>query len=99
MTTASEEAVAGGHQAPSNPKTRHSSTKASWRLDLMEGKATMMSSSSATASKLADKGRVTNTLQSPRDKSMARRRFSSIIGPKMKPNNKGAGSMPSLMKV
>ena len=51
------------------------------------------------ANKPADKGRVTNTLQSPRESNMARRRFSSIIGPRMKPNSKGAGSMPSLMKV
>ena len=59
----------------------------------------MMSSSKASPSSVADSGRVTSTLQSPRDKSSARRRFYSIIGPRMKPSSSGAGSMPSLMKM
>ena len=41
-------------------------------------------------------GRVTNTLGSPRDSSSARRRFSSIIGPRMKPSSSGAGSQLEL---
>ena len=77
----------------------HSSTKASWRLDFTEGSNTMISKMAAIANKLADKPRVTNTDQSPRDRSNARRKFSSIMGPKMKPSSKGAGSMPNLMNV
>ena len=46
----------------------------------------------------AESGRVTNTLHEPRDSSSARRRFSSIIGPRMKPSSSGAGSARSLMK-
>ena len=47
--------------------------------------------------RLADSGRVTSTAQEPRDSSKARRRFSSIIGPRMNPSSSGAGSHPSLM--
>lgn len=53
--------------------------------------------SKAAASRLADSGRVTKTDQSPRDSSKLRRRFSSIMGPRMKPSSKGAGSQPNLM--
>mgnify|MGYP001554609401 CR=1 FL=1 len=61
----------------------HSSTKASSRRLLTAGISTMTSSSRAAANRPAEIGRVTNTLQSPRDSSSARRRFSSIIGPRM----------------
>ena len=57
------------------PPCGHSSTKASSRLLFTAGKATMMISSKAAASRPADSGRVTSTLQSPRDSSSARRRF------------------------
>ena len=40
-------------------------------------------------------GRVTNTEGSPFDISIARRRFSSIIGPSTKPSSIGAGEKPS----
>ena len=63
----------------------------------MAGISTITSSSAAAASRPADSGRVTNTLQSPRESSSARRRFYSIISPRMKPSNNGAGSAPSLM--
>ncbi|OJU36889.1 MAG: hypothetical protein BGN94_04125 [Rhizobiales bacterium 68-8] len=43
-------------------------------------------------------GRVTNTLQSPRERSSVRRRFSSNSGPRMKPRISGAGSQPILAK-
>ena len=62
----------------------------------MDGNITMMIIKTAAPSKPADSGRVTKVLQSPRDKIKARRKFSSIIGPKMNPNNKGAGSQLSL---
>ena len=79
---------------------RHqSSTKASSRLFLTAGSSTMISINKPAASKPADNGRVTNTLQSPRDSSSARRRFSSIIGPRMKPSSRGAGSQPSFTNV
>ena len=39
---------------------------------------------------------MTNTDGSPRESSIARRRFSSIIGPRMKPRISGAGSHSSL---
>ena len=45
-----------------------SSTKASSRFLLTAGSSTMISSSSAAASRPAEMGRVTNTLQSPRDR-------------------------------
>ena len=44
-------------------------------------------------------GLVKNTIGSPRDSSIARRRFSSIRGPRMKPSSKGAGSHSSLTKM
>ena len=62
---------------------RHSSTNASWRLALIEGSATTITISAAMASKLAESPRVTKTLQSPRESNNARRRFSSIIGPRI----------------
>ncbi len=36
---------------------------------------------------------------SPRESSIARRRFSSIKGPRMKPRISGAGSQPSLTQT
>jgi DNA-binding transcriptional LysR family regulator len=78
----------------------HSSTKASSRLFLIDGSShDDDQQQGAHASRPADSGRVTNTLQSPRDSSSARRRFSSIIGPRMKPSSSGAGSHPSLMNT
>ena len=41
-------------------------------------------------------GRVTSTSGLPFDISNARRRYSSIIGPRMKPSIMGAGSQSSL---
>ena len=64
------------------PQAAQSSTKAFSRVDLTAGSSTIASSSSARTNKLADKGRVTNTDQSPRDKRSARRKYSSIIGPR-----------------
>ena len=100
-TTAPEGAVvlAAGSRAARPGARGHSSTKASSRLFFTAGSSTMTSSSAAAASRPADSGRVTNTLQSPRDSSSARRRFSSIIGPRIRPSNKGAGSVPSLWKM
>jgi hypothetical protein len=49
-------------------------------------------SRAAATSRLADSGRCTKVFQSPRDSSSARRRFSSILGPRMKPSSSGAGS-------
>ena len=51
------------------------------RFFLMDGSSTTISSKTAKASKVADKGRVTNTLQSPRDNSRARRRFARLPAP------------------
>ena len=47
-------------------------------MDFTAGSSTMPSSSAAATSRPADSGRVTNTLQAPRDSSSARRRFSSV---------------------
>ena len=44
-------------------------------------------------------GRVTNTVGSPPDISMARRRFSSIIGPSTKPSSIGASGKPSRIQM
>lgn len=65
----------------------------------MEGNSTITSNIAAAASKPADSGRVPKTVQSPRESNNARRKFSSIMGPKMKPNSKGAGSTPNFMKM
>ncbi|MNR36523.1 hypothetical protein D3C85_1544490 [compost metagenome] len=62
---------------------------------MIAGNSTMASSKAAAISRPADSGRVTNTLHAPRDSSSARRRFSSIIGPRMKPSSSGAGSVRS----
>ena len=62
----------------------------------MDGSVTTMTISSAAISRPADSGRVAKVVQSPRDSSSARRRFYSIIGPRMKPSSSGAGSQLSL---
>ena len=46
--------------------------------------------------KPAEMGRVINTVGSPNEIIIARRRFSSIIGPRMNPSTMGAGSQSSL---
>ncbi len=62
----------------------------------MAGSSTTTTISAAAVSSVADSGRVMKVVQSPRDSSSARRRFSSIMGPRMKPSSSGAGSQPSL---
>src|SRR5262245_12503273 len=54
------------------------------------------SSAVAIASRPALIGLSTNTMKSPREMSSARRKNSSIIGPRMKPSSIGAGSQPIL---
>jgi len=54
------------------------------------------SSTAAATRKAAEIGRVRNTEGSPNEIIMVRRRFSSIIGPRMKPSTIGAGSQSSL---
>ncbi len=78
--------------------SQSTSWNASSRFRLICGRATMTISAAAAISSPSDSGRVTNTVGSPRDSSMARRRFSSIIGPRMKPRISGAGSQRSLKK-
>ena len=56
----------------------------------------MTSSASDISSSSALIGRSTNTIGSPRERYMARRKFSSISGPRMKPRMNGAGSAPTL---
>jgi hypothetical protein len=65
----------------------------------MDGSVTATTSSSEASSSPADSGRCTKVDQSPKDSSSARRRFSSIIGPRMKPSSSGAPSQPSLWKA
>ena len=65
----------------------------------MAGNATMAISNAAAISNPADKGRVTKVEKSPRESSMARRRFSSIIGPSTNPSSSGAGSISSYTKM
>ena len=64
----------------------------------MEGISRMPSKSTAAIRNSADSGRVRKTLQSPRLNKRARRKYSSIIGLRMNPSNKGAVSSLSLMK-
>ena len=63
----------------------------------MAGNNTINNNKTPMAKRAADKGRVTNTDQSPRASFKARFKYSSNIGPKIKPSNKGAGSQPSLL--
>jgi hypothetical protein len=72
------------------------SWKASSRLARMVGSRTTTSSAAATRSSARLKGWVTNTVGSPRLMIIARRRFSSSIGPSTKPSSSGAGSKSSL---
>src|SRR3954447_14439173 len=73
------------------------STKTSSRLRRSEGKTASTSRNAAVAISPADSGRVRNTVQSPREISSARRRFSSISGPSTIPSSSGAGSKSCLI--
>jgi hypothetical protein len=75
------------------------SLNVSSRLRQSEGSATTSASSCAANSSEADSGRSTKVAQSPRESSSARRRFSFIIGPRMKPSSSGAGSQRSFQKT
>src|SRR4029453_18086385 len=58
--------------------------------------ATISSNSSPAITSIAsESGPVKNVVGSPRDSNIARRRFSSIIGPSTKPSSSGAGSHSS----
>src|SRR5258706_5067610 len=61
-----------------------------------DGSSTESIASMATASNVALIGRCTKTHGLPRDSSIARRKYSSINGPRIKANSIGAGSQPSL---
>ena len=52
-----------------------------------------------TANKVPLMGRVTKALKLPRLSSRARRKFSSSIGPRMKPSISGAASRPRRMNM
>src|SRR4051794_28476969 len=69
---------------------------ASSRFARNEGSAMTSSSSNAAIRNAAEIGRVKNTEGSPNEIIMVRRRFSSIIGPRMNPSTMGAGSQSSL---
>src|SRR6266850_2333712 len=77
----------------------HASTKASSRFLRTVGATTTASRRPAMRSMVRLIGRWKNTSGSPRDKSIARRRFSSIKGPRMKPRIRGAGSHSSFTKM
>ena len=83
---------------PKYPPKPQSSTNASCLFLLMAGESTTININTAKASNPAEMGRVTNVDQSPRDSNIARRKFSSIMGPRMKPGMSGAGSQPNLMR-
>src|SRR3954452_12713822 len=72
------------------------SCMASSRFARNEGSAMTSSSSTAAIRNAAEIGRVKNTEGSPNEIIMVRRRFSSIIGPRMNPSTMGAGSQSSL---
>ena len=74
-----------------------SSTKASSRVFLNAGTETSATKIKARNKRLADNGLVTNTVKSPLDSNKARRKFSSIIGPRTKPNNSGGASHSNLL--
>ena len=69
---------------------------ASSRLARSAGSAMTTSSASAANRKAAESGRVIKTIGSPNENIIARRRFSSIIGPRIYPSTMGAGSQSSL---
>src|SRR6185295_14835398 len=75
------------------------SLKATSLVLLNDGSSTESIANAASASKVALIGRCKKTIGSPRDSSMARRRYSSIRGPRIYANNIGAGSAPSLEKT
>ena len=61
------------------------------RLARTIGKIMMIRINTVTIMKLKLIGRVTNTEASPREMSIALRRFSSISGPRTNPSSRGAG--------
>src|SRR5581483_1427277 len=73
-----------------------SSTNTSSRFLRIAGSATMTSRIADATMNPRLIGLVKNTSGSPRESSMARLRFSSISGPRMKPRIIGAGSHSSL---
>src|SRR5712692_10409599 len=77
----------------------HASTKASSRFLRTVGATTTASRRPAMRSMVRLIGRWKNTSGSPRDKSIARRRFSAMSGPRMKPRISGAGSHSSFTKM
>jgi hypothetical protein len=62
-----------------------------------DGRIVRISRAAEIAISTADSGRVANTVQSPREISRARRRFSSISGPSTIPSSNGAGSKSCLI--
>ena len=77
-------------------RNAYSSWKASSRFFLIDGNITTTTINAAAINSADESGRVRKVVQSPRESSKARRRFYSIIGPRMKPSSSGAGSQPSL---
>ena len=74
----------------------HHSASASLRVRSTAGDSIATSRIATTPSSTALIGRVTKTLKSPSDSSMARRKFSSSCGPRTRPSSNGAGSTPDL---
>lgn len=70
------------------------SAKTSSRFFFGDGSKARMISNAATAREAAKISRVTKMLGSPFVMSNVRRGFSSIMGPRMKPSNRGTGSQP-----
>src|ERR1043166_3936404 len=77
---------------------RSYSVNTSSRLRFTAGSTRITSSATDIASSSALIGRSTNTIGLPRDRYIARRKFSSISGPRMNPRMNGAGSAPTLTK-
>src|SRR3954451_3213183 len=73
------------------------STNTSSRFFRSDGNTASTSRNAAIAISVAESGRVRNTVQSPREISSARRRFSSISGPSTIPSSSGAGSKSCLI--
>ncbi|MNW17974.1 hypothetical protein D3C71_2173510 [compost metagenome] len=67
-------------------------------MALTLGRNTTTSTMAAMKSRVALIGRVTKVVGSPRDRIIARRRFSSSNGPRTKPSRSGAGSQRSFNK-
>ena len=74
------------------------SRKASSLVLLKDGSKTASIARTAKPSRTALMGRCTNTHGLPRESSMARRKYSSIKGPRMNASNIGAGSQQILEK-